>query len=145
MCRPGVLTWSFSGSTSGKRTCLQMQVDIRDMGSIPTLRRSPGVGHGNLLQYSCLQNPMDREPGGPPFLGSQRIRHDWSDLACTHIQCWDSPSAHHHHQRQAQQLWPPGPASSELEESGHCVDFWNLELSLYLREKQREAQKTSYP
>ena len=34
--------------------------DVRDPGSIPGLRRSPGGGHGNPLQYSCLQNPMDR-------------------------------------------------------------------------------------
>ena len=32
-----------------------------DPGSIPTLGRSPGEGNGNLLQYSCLDNPMDRE------------------------------------------------------------------------------------
>ena len=37
-----------------------MQGDIRDMGLIPELRRSPGGGHGNPLQYSCLENPMDR-------------------------------------------------------------------------------------
>ena len=35
--------------------------DIRDMGLIPGLGRSPGEGHGNLLQYSCLENPMNRE------------------------------------------------------------------------------------
>ena len=34
--------------------------DIRDMGSIPGLGRSPGAGHGNPLQYSCPENPMDR-------------------------------------------------------------------------------------
>ena len=34
--------------------------DIRDKGSIPGLGRFPGGGHGNLLQYSCLENPMDR-------------------------------------------------------------------------------------
>ena len=34
--------------------------DIRDTGSIPRLGRSPGVVHGNLLQYSPLENPMDR-------------------------------------------------------------------------------------
>ena len=34
--------------------------DLRDMGSIPGLGRSPGGGHGNPLQYSCLENPMDR-------------------------------------------------------------------------------------
>ena len=34
--------------------------DIRDAGSILGLGRSPGGGHGNPLQYSCLENPMDR-------------------------------------------------------------------------------------
>ena len=34
--------------------------DTRDMGSIPGSGRHPGGGHGNLLQYSCLDNPMDR-------------------------------------------------------------------------------------
>ena len=34
--------------------------DIRDKGSIPGLGRSPGERHGNPLQYSCLENPMDR-------------------------------------------------------------------------------------
>ena len=31
-----------------------------DLGSIPELERSPGEGNGNPLQYSCLENPMDR-------------------------------------------------------------------------------------
>ena len=34
--------------------------NIRDPSSIPGLGRSPGAGHGNPLQYSCLDNPMDR-------------------------------------------------------------------------------------
>ena len=37
-----------------------MQVDIRNRGSIPGSGRSPGEGYGNPLQYSCLENPMDR-------------------------------------------------------------------------------------
>ena len=37
-----------------------MQLDIRDMGLIPELGRSPGKGNGNPLQYSCLEKPMDR-------------------------------------------------------------------------------------
>ena len=36
--------------------------DKRDAGSIPGSGRSPGGGHGNPLQCSCLGNPMDREP-----------------------------------------------------------------------------------
>ena len=34
--------------------------DVRDTGSIPGSGRSPGEGNGNPLQYSCLENPMDR-------------------------------------------------------------------------------------
>ena len=34
--------------------------DVRDVGSSPGSGRFPGAGHGNLLQYSCLENPMDR-------------------------------------------------------------------------------------
>ena len=34
--------------------------DVRDVGLIPGSGRSPGGGHGNPLQYSCLENPMDR-------------------------------------------------------------------------------------
>ena len=34
--------------------------DIRDLGPISGLGRSPGEGNGNPLQYSCLENPMDR-------------------------------------------------------------------------------------
>ena len=35
--------------------------DSGDVGSIPGTGRSPGVGNGNPLQYSCLENSMDRE------------------------------------------------------------------------------------
>ena len=37
--------------------------DIRDEGLIPGLGRSPGVGNGNPLQYSCLEIPWTEEPG----------------------------------------------------------------------------------
>ena len=34
--------------------------DVREVGSIPGFGRSPGGGHGHPLQYSCLENPVDR-------------------------------------------------------------------------------------
>ena len=34
--------------------------NVGDMGSVPGLGRSPGEGNGSPLQYSCLENPMDR-------------------------------------------------------------------------------------
>ena len=37
--------------------------DARDAGVIPGSRRSPGVGNGNPLQYSCLENSMEEETG----------------------------------------------------------------------------------
>ena len=50
--------------------------DTRDMGSIPGLGRSPGGGHGNPLQYSCLENPVDRRAWWAIVHGRQRVRHD---------------------------------------------------------------------
>jgi len=50
--------WDFPGGSDGKEsTC-----NAEDMGLIPWLGRSPGEGNGYTLQYSCLENPMDREP-----------------------------------------------------------------------------------
>ena len=43
--------------------------DTTDTGSIPWWERSLGEGNGNSLQYSCLENPMDREPGGFHSMG----------------------------------------------------------------------------
>ena len=56
---------------------------INEVGSIPGLGRSPGRGHGNPLQYSCLENSMDRGVWWPTVHGSQRVGHDRADLACT--------------------------------------------------------------
>ena len=50
--------------------------DIRNRGLIRGSERSPGGGDGNLLQYSCLENPMDRGPGGLQSMVSHRVVHD---------------------------------------------------------------------
>ena len=47
-----------------------------DLGSIPGLGKSPGEGNGNQLQYSCLENPMDRGAWWAPVHGVARVRHD---------------------------------------------------------------------
>ena len=48
--------WGFPDSSMVKKpTC-----NVEDPGSIPGLGRSPGGGHGNPLQYPCLENSMDR-------------------------------------------------------------------------------------
>ena len=48
--------------------------DVRHAGSIPGWERSLGGGHGKPLQYSCLENPMDR--GGWQAIGLQRVGHN---------------------------------------------------------------------
>ena len=50
--------------------------DVRDSGLIPRSGRFPGGGHSNPLQYSCLENPMNREPGGLQSIVLQRTGHD---------------------------------------------------------------------
>ena len=49
--------------------------DANHAGSIPGSGRSPGVGNGNPLQYSCLENYIAR--GAWSTMGLQRVRHDW--------------------------------------------------------------------
>ena len=60
-----------------QRTCLPMQVDLRnpgrDLGLVPGSGRSPGGGHGNPLQYSCLS--YDRGSWGV-----HRVTHSWTKL-----------------------------------------------------------------
>ena len=53
--------------------------DTRNLGSIPGLRRSPGGGHGNPLQYSCLENSMDR---GAWWAAVRRVAQSGTWLKC---------------------------------------------------------------
>ena len=56
---PESMRWGFPGGTSGKELSCQCKRHKTE-GSIPRSGRSPGVGKGNPLQYSCLKNLMDR-------------------------------------------------------------------------------------
>ena len=60
---------SFPGGSAGKESAC----NVGDLGSIPVLGRSPGGGHGKPLQYSCLENPMDRGAWWATEL--RRVRH----------------------------------------------------------------------
>ena len=68
----------FPGGTSGKESACQHR-GLRDAGSIPCLGRSSEGGHGNPLQYSCLENPTNRGAWHATVHRSQIVRHDWSD------------------------------------------------------------------
>ena len=51
--------------------------DMRDVDLIPGLGKSPGGGDGNLLQYPCLKNPMDRGAWQATVLGTAK---SWTKL-----------------------------------------------------------------
>ena len=57
LIKEGLPRKGFPGGASGEEPAVK--ADVRNMGLIPGLGRSPGEGHGNPLQYSCLENPMD--------------------------------------------------------------------------------------
>ena len=61
--------------------------DLRDLGLIPGSGRTSGEGHGNLLQYSCLENPMDR---GAWWAIDHSVTKSWT------LQKWLSMHAHTH-------------------------------------------------
>ena len=80
-----VLTcWGFLGDASGKELACQCERCQRQR-QIPGLGRSSGRGNWRILQYSCLENPMDIEASGLLSIGSQRVEHDWSGLACINM------------------------------------------------------------
>ena len=61
------------GSDGNESTC-----NVRDLGSVPGLGRSPGGGHDNPLRYSCWRIPRTEEPGGLQSMGSQRVGDSWA-------------------------------------------------------------------
>ena len=68
-----------------------MQVDVRDMGSIPGLEMLPGGGHSSPLQYSCLENPKDRGAWEAPVCEVAQCLTRLKRLS-THVWpllCWD--------------------------------------------------------
>ena len=67
-----LFTKCFPGGSDGKESAC----NAGNLCSIPGLRRSPGEGNGNPLQYSCLQNSMARGAWWATVIGSQRVGKD---------------------------------------------------------------------
>ena len=63
----------FPGGSDGKESTCR----AGNLGSIPGLGRSPGGGHGNLFQYSCLENPH-RQRSLAAYSLLVRVGHDWT-------------------------------------------------------------------
>ena len=66
------VAWSFPGGSDSKASVC----NAGDLGSILGLGRSSGEGNGNPLQYSYLENPMDRGASWATDHGIARVRHD---------------------------------------------------------------------
>ena len=75
--------WGFPGGSVVKNPSNNAG-DTGDMSSLPGTGRSSGGRNGNPLHYLAWNIPWTEEPGGLQSIGSQRVGHDKSDLACTY-------------------------------------------------------------
>ena len=66
----------FPGGSDGKTSIC----NAGESGSVPGSGISPGEGNGKPLQYSCLENPMDRGACRLQFMRSKKVGHDWATL-----------------------------------------------------------------
>ena len=80
-----IFLWAMLMTTGKESAC-----NTGDMGSIPESGRSPGEGNGNPLQYSCLENPMDRGAWWAAVHGVPKSRPQLSTCSCTR---WSGVSA----------------------------------------------------
>ena len=76
----------FPHSSVGKESACS----VGDLGLIPGLVRFFGEGDGSPLQYSCLENPMDRGAWRATVHGVTRVRHDLVSKPPPYIVCWIS-------------------------------------------------------
>ena len=90
-----------------------------DMGSIPGLGRFPGVGNGNPLQYSCLENPMDRGTGQAAVHRVTKSHTGLKQHTHTHTHTFLLP------------LWGSDPFLSSIPTPPPApVSFWGMDLAL---------------
>ena len=100
---PVFLSFPF-GSDGKESTC-----SVGGLGLIPGFERSPGGGHGNSLQYSCLENLKDRGAWWATVHGPQRVGHNWvtkhlgtfmgfciTPSSCFSLEKWSSFKVHGH-------------------------------------------------
>ena len=105
------------GSDAKESTC-----NAGGLGSIPELERSPGGGHGNPLQYSCLENPH----GQRNLVGYSPWSHKESDMATKHSTADEHSSGEAHKAMGWGSLRWLSPVSIEIGDAGSTVNrfYW---------------------
>ena len=106
--------------------------DARDVVSIPGLGRSPGEGNGNLLQYSCLENAMDRGAWSAAVHGEARVGHNWvSEHTHTHTRTHTHTQTKwrksENHSSRLVRIWGSNPSSK--------ISLYILSYLYYSREQ----------
>ena len=105
---------SFPHSLVGKESACSTE----DLSSIPGLGRSPGQGNGNPLQYSCLENPMNRRACQATVHGVTRVRHNLATTPPPMVhgvaksQAWLSGFHCHSHISTGPRAWNGEPGKS---------------------------------
>ena len=77
--------WGFPSGSDTKESACSAGDPVQSLG----WEDSSGEGSGNSLQYSCLENPMDKGAWRATVHGGHRIRHDWATYTHTHTQWAD--------------------------------------------------------
>ena len=106
----------------------------------PWIRRSPGGGHGNPLQYSCLESPWTEAPGGIQSIGSQRVRHNWNDLACIAIKGIELVTQKPFHK----ETRPRGFYQQSMTDNSNLIqslDSHQVGLNLIIKARQEQLKK----
>ena len=115
-------TWRLSGLPGAQcvKNCLPVQA--KDMGLIPGSGRSPGEGNGNPLQYSCLENSMDRGAWRATVHGIAELdTMEHTGLVDYRV---SEPLTLPSHTRQAGTVWVPSSSSSDVATTGHMVGLF---------------------
>ena len=107
-----MLKWGFPCSSVGKESAC----NAGDLGSIPESGRSRGEGNGNPLQYSCLENPMDKGAWRAIVHGVARVRHNLSSKPPLDAEA------------EAPILWPPD--GNELALCIRWPKYWRFSYSI---------------
>ena len=107
-----------------------MQERVRDTVLIPGWGRSPGGGHGNPLQNSSLENPMDRETWKATVHRVSKSQ-TWPEWLSMHAHTWEAPKG----VSLSQLIWCHPPRFR----SGHEEQFWLIRWERKLREALQKS------